>query len=247
MATSTEDDGDLLEEDFYTFLNLPRNVCPLNNNQELEFEFFNFFNFFCPFFKIGLKVDVVYVFRFTLHNFEFTPNPVMFKISYCFFSFNSILTNYLSLEPEIYNWWPIADIALQNLQAPQEDITNAYRRLSRIYHPDKHTDPLRKKEAEVLFNKTKKAYEVLSDPHKRAIYDSLGTKGLETEGWEVVQRTKTPQEIREEYERIAQINEERRLHQRTNPNSNFRVAIDATELFSPYEDEYEEYGWVPVK
>lgn len=164
-----------------------------------------------------------------------------------FFSFNSILTNYLSLEPEIYNWWPIADIALQNLQAPQEDITNAYRRLSRIYHPDKHTDPLRKKEAEVLFNKTKKAYEVLSDPHKRAIYDSLGTKGLETEGWEVVQRTKTPQEIREEYERIAQINEERRLHQRTNPNSNFRVAIDATELFSPYEDEYEEYGWVPVK
>ena len=94
----------------------------------------------------------------------------------------------------------------------------------------------------MLFNKTKKAYEVLSDPHKRAIYDSLGTKGLETEGWEVVQRTKTPQEIREEYERIAQINEERRLHQRTNPNSNFRVAIDATELFSPYEDEYEEYG-----
>ena len=26
MAASTEDDGDLLEEDFYTFLNLPRNV-----------------------------------------------------------------------------------------------------------------------------------------------------------------------------------------------------------------------------
>ena len=127
-------------------------------------------------------------------------------------------------------------------QAPQEDITNAYRRLSRIYHPDKHTDPLRKKEAEVLFNKTKKAYEVLSDPHKRAIYDSLGTKGLETEGWEIVQRTKTPQEIREEYERIAQVNEERRLYQRTNPSSNFRVAVDATELFSTYEDEYQEYG-----
>jgi DnaJ family protein C protein 11 len=44
---------------------------------------------------------------------------------------------------------------------------------------------------------------VLSDPHQRAIYDSLGTRGLETEGWEVVQRTKTPQEIREEYERLA--------------------------------------------
>jgi len=44
---------------------------------------------------------------------------------------------------------------------------------------------------------------VLSNPHQRAIYDSLGTRGLETEGWEVVQRTKTPQEIREEYERLA--------------------------------------------
>ena len=116
--------------------------------------------------------------------------------------------------------------------------------MSRIYHPDKHTDALRKKEAEVLFNKTKKAYEVLSDPHKRAIYDSLGTKGLETEGWEVVQRTKTPQEIREEYERIAQVNEERRLHQRTNPSSSFRVSVDASELFSNYEDEYQEYEWV---
>nr|CAG4649188.1 EOG090X03AJ [Scapholeberis mucronata]SVE93518.1 EOG090X03AJ [Scapholeberis mucronata] len=126
--------------------------------------------------------------------------------------------------------------------APQEEITNAYRRLSRIYHPDKHTDPLRKKEAEVLFNKTKKAYEVLSDPHKRAIYDSLGTKGLETEGWEIVQRTKTPQEIREEYELLAQQKEERRLLQRTNPKSSITVSIDATELFNPYEDEYDEFG-----
>lgn len=127
-------------------------------------------------------------------------------------------------------------------QAPQEEITNAYRRLSRIYHPDKHTDALRKKEAEVLFNKTKKAYEVLSDPHKRAIYDSLGTKGLETEGWEIVQRTKTPQEIREEYELLAQQKEERRLLQRTNPKSSISVSVDATELFNPYEDEYDEFG-----
>lgn len=96
----------------------------------------------------------------------------------------------------------------------------------------------------MLFNKTKRAYEVLSDPHKRAIYDSLGTKGLETEGWEIVQRTKTPQEIREEYELLAQQKEERRLLQRTNPKSSISVSIDATELFNPYEDEYDEFGYV---
>nr|CAG4650026.1 EOG090X03AJ [Sida crystallina] len=151
MATATDDESEQLEEDFYTFLNLPRN-------------------------------------------------------------------------------------------AAQEEITNAYRRLSRIYHPDKHTDPVRKKEAEVLFNKTKRAYEVLSDAHKRAIYDNLGTKGLETEGWEIVQRTKTPQEIREEYERLAQEKEERRLHQRTNPKGSITCTINATELFNPYQDEYDEFG-----
>ncbi len=96
----------------------------------------------------------------------------------------------------------------------------------------------------MLFNKTKKAYEVLSDGHKRAIYDNLGMKGLETEGWEVVQRTKTPQEIREEYERLAQLKEEQRLHQRTNPRGSVTVSIDATELFTTYDDDYPEFGYI---
>ncbi|KAL1116760.1 hypothetical protein AAG570_005232, partial [Ranatra chinensis] len=118
--------------------------------------------------------------------------------------------------------------------ALNDEITNAYRRLSRLYHPDKHVDPARKKEAEIMFNKTKKAYEVLRDPHKRAIYDSVGVRGLETEGWEIMQRTKTPQEIREEYDRLARIREERRLQQRTNPKGNVTVNINATDLFSSY-------------
>nr|CAD7411147.1 unnamed protein product [Timema cristinae] len=124
--------------------------------------------------------------------------------------------------------------------ATADEINNAYRRMSRLYHPDKHLEPLKKKEAEILFNKTKKAYEVLSDPHQRAIYDSLGTRGLETEGWEIVQRTKTPQEIREEYERLAREREERRLQQRTNPKGNVTVNINATDIFNKYQDEYDE-------
>jgi len=46
-------------------------------------------------------------------------------------------------------------------QATPEEISNAYRRQSKLYHPDKHTDPVLKKEAEILFNRTKKAYEGL--------------------------------------------------------------------------------------
>ncbi|XP_050023597.1 dnaJ homolog subfamily C member 11 [Dermacentor andersoni] len=128
--------------------------------------------------------------------------------------------------------------------ATTEEITNAYRRLSKIYHPDKHADPLRKRDAEVLFNKTRKAYDVLLDPHKRAIYDTLGVKGLETDGWQIVQRTKTPQEIREEYERLAREQEERRLQQRTNPKGSISVGIDATDLFEAYYDD-DTRGFLP--
>ncbi|XP_067633853.1 dnaJ homolog subfamily C member 11 [Eurosta solidaginis] len=122
------------------------------------------------------------------------------------------------------------------IDATSDQINAAYRKLSRIYHPDKHVDVESKQKAEQLFNRTKRAYEVLSDPHKRAIYDSVGQKGLRTDGWELVHRTKTPAEIREEYERLAQAAEERKLQQRTNPRGNITVNVNATEIFSPYDD-----------
>ena len=86
----------------------------------------------------------------------------------------------------------------------------------------------------MLFNKLKVAHEVLSDPHKRAIYDCLGQAGLREQGWEIVQRTKTPREIREEYEALARVREERRLLQRTNPTSRLQMTINATDLFDRY-------------
>lgn len=125
-------------------------------------------------------------------------------------------------------------------EATKDEINIAYRRLSRMYHPDKHLDPALKAKAEIMFNKTKRAYEVLSDPHTRAIYDSLGTKGLETEGWEIVQRTKTPAEIRAEYEQLAEERAERRKKQATNPSGNITIAVNATDLFNPYEDLFED-------
>ncbi|XP_058463625.1 dnaJ homolog subfamily C member 11 [Malaya genurostris] len=130
--------------------------------------------------------------------------------------------------------------------ASSEEICTAYRNLSRIYHPDKHVDVRNKQKAEMMFNRTKKAYEVLSDSHQRAIYDSLGNKGLQTEGWELIHRTRTPAEIREEYERLAREREERRLHQKTNPRGNITVQINATDIFSKYEDDYDDGGLFPV-
>ncbi|XP_070704993.1 dnaJ homolog subfamily C member 11 [Pempheris klunzingeri] len=125
-------------------------------------------------------------------------------------------------------------------EATSEELKASYRRLCMLYHPDKHRDPELKSQAEQLFNQVHQAYEVLSDAHSRAIYDIFGKKGLEVEGWEVVERKRTPAEIREEYERLQREREERRLQQRTNPKGTISVGVDATDLFDRYDEDFEE-------
>lgn len=56
--------------------------------------------------------------------------------------------------------------------AVDKDIKKAYRRLARQYHPDKNPGD---KSAEERFKEINEAYEVLSDPDKRAKYDQLGS------------------------------------------------------------------------
>ncbi|XP_012943726.1 dnaJ homolog subfamily C member 11 [Aplysia californica] len=121
--------------------------------------------------------------------------------------------------------------------ASLEEINNAFRHLSKIYHPDKHVNPDRKKKAEEIFNKLRKAHDVLRDKRTRAVYDMFGEKGLEQGDMEIVARTKTPAEIIAEYERIQKEREERRLQQRTNPRGSITVSVNATDLF---EADYEE-------
>ncbi|XP_056294422.1 dnaJ homolog subfamily C member 11-like [Pseudoliparis swirei] len=125
-------------------------------------------------------------------------------------------------------------------EAQQEELKASYRRLCMLYHPDKHRDPELKRRAEQLFTQVHQAYQVLSDAHSRSIYDIFGKKGLELEGWEVVERKRTAAEIRDEYERLRREKEERRLQQRTNPKGTISVGVDATDLFDRYDEDFEE-------
>jgi curved DNA-binding protein len=55
--------------------------------------------------------------------------------------------------------------------ATEKEIKQAFRKLAKKYHPDQNPD---KPQAEARFKEINEAYEVLSDPDKRAKYDRFG-------------------------------------------------------------------------
>ncbi len=62
-----------------------------------------------------------------------------------------------------------------NRDASEDDVKKAYRKLAMKHHPDRNPD----KGSEELFKEAKEAYEILSDPKKRAAYDQFGHAGVD--------------------------------------------------------------------
>jgi molecular chaperone DnaJ len=64
--------------------------------------------------------------------------------------------------------------------ASQTDLKKAYRKLALQYHPDRNPGDAA---AEEKFKEAAEAYDVLSDPKKRELYDRFGHQGLEGSGF----------------------------------------------------------------
>lgn len=152
--------------------------------------------------------------------------------------------------------------ALLNLpkSATPNQIRDRYRALAITFHPDKHRhtgtdgeDPSSSVSSETHFNAIQRAYEILMDPQKRAVYDLLGEEGLRELGqdeqgdqeedgtgarrrrqkWQIGRRLKTPEEIRRHYQRVVY---ERRLNSidaMVKSKGDINVNVDARAVFLP--------------
>lgn len=126
------------------------------------------------------------------------------------------------------------------------ELRAAYRRLSLLLHPDRHSkmdsssednraDTRRSSgDADSAFNRVSTAYAILSDPNKRRIYDAYGHDGLKIQGWELASCEKSAPELRLEYLMLRQKAQSEKQLQLTQPASEFSLGLDLTDLFDRY-------------
>src|SRR2546421_4648103 len=72
------------------------------------------------------------------------------------------------------------DVLAVSRDASEQEIKRAFRQLARELHPDVNAhDP----DAEEKFKEAAEAYEILSDPERRATFDRYGHEGLRSGGF----------------------------------------------------------------
>lgn len=117
--------------------------------------------------------------------------------------------------------------------ASQSEITERYRGLSLIFHPDKQQDEEFKSTATTKFLEIQKAYEVLSDPFLREVYDVLGEKGLA-----IIRspqfRTMPREEARKLLVQLKGDMAFEALREKGFAGGSLTCGIDAVSLFGPY-------------
>jgi DnaJ homolog subfamily B member 4 len=85
----------------------------------------------------------------------------------------AVLTTTLAHAKEETDYYKILGV---KRGATEDQIKKAFKKLAVRFHPDKNQD--NPEEAKVKFQKIANAYETLSDPEKRRIYDQLGEEGV---------------------------------------------------------------------
>ncbi|KAM9307325.1 dnaJ homolog subfamily B member 5 [Pholidichthys leucotaenia] len=81
----------------------------------------------------------------------------------------------LSIKPTGKDFYKVLGVTPES---NEDEIKKAYRKLALKFHPDKNSDA----DAEDRFKEIAEAYEILTDPKKKSIYDQFGEEGLKNGG-----------------------------------------------------------------
>lgn len=115
--------------------------------------------------------------------------------------------------------------------ATSEDIREAHRKLTRLFHPDKHTlSQAQAQQANLRFQNIQHAFEVLSDKQKRMIYDTIGEEGLKAK-LEVGPRNMTSDELKAFYLRQVQQAKADELDNLVQSRGDTTISVDCRSMF----------------
>ncbi|KAK8854909.1 hypothetical protein IAR55_003648 [Kwoniella newhampshirensis] len=122
--------------------------------------------------------------------------------------------------------------ALLNLPraASDAEIRDRYRSLATVYHPDRQRTEQNRASAHARFTEIQRAYEILTDPTKRTIYDLFGEEGLKT-SWEIGPRVKTPEEMKRWFTSQAYEKRSMETEALVKPKGDIEVVLDARAVF----------------
>ncbi|KAI0249743.1 hypothetical protein BJV78DRAFT_1224510 [Lactifluus subvellereus] len=115
--------------------------------------------------------------------------------------------------------------------ASAEEVRERYRTLSVLFHPDKQREETIKDTASKRFLEVQKAYEVLSDPFLRTVYDIYGFEGTRMK-WPLELRSKSRDELMKILSRSKWELEVQRMEDSVRSQGRLVIGINASPLFS---------------
>ncbi|KAF8935279.1 hypothetical protein BGZ47_009996 [Haplosporangium gracile] len=141
------------------------------------------------------------------------------------------LTNVESRPPTETNHYAVLNVSKF---ASTEEIKEAYRRMSEVFDPEKHSDPVLKSSAAAKLRIIKEAFDVLNNPKQRAEYDQHGDNGAASK-WDIGHKVKTPQETMDDYARLAKEQQQLELENLVRSKNDITIHVDATRVFEYYQ------------